>query len=184
MELQYNQDFYRTQIANIPILHHGELLYSWIGRVHQLNATSSVRWTSQTFYGHPSAALAHDFPSHLSFLKEHFGNLIPNIASLSRHHSLFGFFLPWLTAPRINLARDYVKLGHHAGIKHQLGLPASRLGASHPLKACAVCVSEDIDNYGYAYWRARHQYPTCWVCDQHNVILLRYNAQRLSLIHI
>ena len=66
-----------------------------------------------------------------------------------------------------------VRSGGIGGLKARLGLLATRFGASHPLKACHMCMAEDRKSSHIAYWHVEHQYPGVWICQQHRQILAR-----------
>lgn len=67
-----------------------------------------------------------------------------------------------------------------AHLKYKLGLLTSRFGANHPLKACRACMTADVEQYGWAYWHAEHQFPGVWICPVHasplHVLTLKHNG--------
>jgi hypothetical protein len=58
-------------------------------------------------------------------------------------------------------------------LKFRLGLPSSRIGAAHPLKACPKCIREELEQIGCAYWHLLQQHPAVWICKRHDELLMR-----------
>lgn len=66
------------------------------------------------------------------------------------------------------------------------------LGVTHKvnesIKVCVCCVSEDIDYWGYAYYRREHQLPGVSFCHKHSILLsetsrlLNLNSENISPI--
>jgi hypothetical protein len=61
-----------------------------------------------------------------------------------------------------------------------LGLPASKLGASHPLRYCPTCHREALSRDGYSTWLLRHQLPGAWWCATHDVPLYQVPQRRAA----
>ena len=156
---------------NLPILQPGETLYSWSGYVHARNAVLDPRELSRRLFGAPYAALLHDFPAHLDGLDVRLAGALGSPRDLALSRTLLGYFLPPL-APLV--AADVLsrtRVSAYSTIKFKLGIPASRVGGSHPLKACCSCISEDELSLGRAYWHIEHQYPSTLVCVKHERML-------------
>ena len=160
----------------LPTLNHDETLYSWLGRIRLLNGNPNATALSERIFGCQSSALAHDFPSRLSHLSENSGvSHAPE--ELAGVHTVLGYYLPWFTQERVDLALESAVLGTISGIKMRLGIPATRLG-KHPLKACESCMVSQELSVGYSYWRTYHQYPSVWICDVHFEPLVSYQSSR------
>lgn len=152
---------------NLPLLLPDQLLYDWCGRVHRWNGNTDVRNTSRQLFASDYAALQHDFPAHLCELVARTSGTLPNSDDLALRHTLLGYYLPFLPSESahellicaINSATPHLKI--------QLGLPASRLGADHPLKGCNECFTEDGAREDAPYWRLWHQFPSALVCTRH-----------------
>jgi len=53
-------------------------------------------------------------------------------------------------------------------LKFPMALRISRFKPKHPLKVCARCKAQDIEQSGIPYWRLEHQFPGVWVCLEHD----------------
>lgn len=152
---------------NLPLLLPDQLLYDWCGRVHRWNGNTDVRDTSRQLFAAPYAALQHDFPAHLGELASRTNGTLASTADLALRHTLLGYYLPFLPSES---ARELLAGAIHGATPHlkfQLGLPASRLGADHPLKGCNDCFAEDEAGENLPYWRLWHQFPSALVCARH-----------------
>lgn len=65
-----------------------------------------------------------------------------------------------------------MRSGCSPGPKSILGLAASRLGVTMPLKACPECMLEDKRKDLVAWWHLEHQWPSVRVCLRHAQLLL------------
>ncbi|NTV94161.1 MAG: hypothetical protein HGA75_01945 [Thiobacillus sp.] len=151
-----------------------ETLFSWCSRYHRLAATGHDRATCLQLFGDHRAGTAHDFPAQVAVLAAKTSGAIGTAAELIRQRTLLPFYLPFRSlalGQRAEQALCGQGIGH---LKYQLGLLTSGLGAAHPLKACPLCVADDISLHGWAYWRRDHQLPGVWLCTQHQVPLRVY----------
>jgi hypothetical protein len=123
-------------LPNLPVLRSDETLYSWAGFVHAWNANTDVRETSRQLYGSPYAALLHDFPSHLNELDERLEHQLGSTSQLGLLHTLLGYYLPIQSPKSASDILEAICQGSVSQLKYKLGLPASRVGARHPLKGC------------------------------------------------
>lgn len=57
-------------------------------------------------------------------------------------------------------------------LKYSLGTMLDHFRAYHPLKACELCMEDDIARAGVAYWHRMHQIPGVWYCPQHHCPLM------------
>ncbi|HEX7908670.1 MAG TPA: TnsD family Tn7-like transposition protein [Paraburkholderia sp.] len=173
-----------TNIAfNLPILRPDETLYSWNGFVHLWNFDINAVDTSLRLYGSPYAALQHDFPSHLSLLTEFTETQFGSAIDLALKHTLLGYYLPVIP---LDLSRRILSSVQSTSARHmklKLGIPSSRLGANHPLKACTKCIREDIKRYDSAYWHVSHQYPSVLTCPIHRCPLRTLQIKATPVRH-
>lgn len=156
---------------NLPSLLPGETLYSWNGFVHARNGIPDSRETSRRLTGSSSSALLHDFPARLAHLDEALEGALGPIRELALRHTLLGYFLPAIPSGDSEEILGRTLHGTYSDIKFKLGLPASKVGCYHPLKACFACIEEDERTHGRAYWHVEHQLPSVLVCTTHGVTL-------------
>jgi hypothetical protein len=95
-----------------------------------------------------------------------------------RTRTLLPFYFPLRSATEVVEVVGQLRLDGIGGAKARLGIPASRFGAQHPLKACETCAREDLSNYGTGYWHLHHQFPGAIICLRHGSLLVRFEHTR------
>jgi hypothetical protein len=158
-------------LPNLPTLFPDETLYSWAGFAHARNGVADVRETSRRLYGSPYSALLHDFPANLNMLDANLDGCLGSPRTLALRHTLLGYFLPASPCDSDDEILRRTLTGAYSDIKFKLGIPASRVGGYHPLKACRTCMEEDEGSRGRAYWHVEHQLPSVLACAKHLVLL-------------
>jgi len=157
----------------MPEFFSDETLYSLCARYHHLSGNRLAATTSHQLFGVDNAAMLHDFPSHLSSFEVRTKGLLGNIAYLAHNRTLLKFYSPYQPAQRIIVAVEAMAGAGIKRLKFRLGLPSSRIGAAHPLKACFKCIQEENDMFGGAYWHLLHQHPAVWICQKHDKLLMQ-----------
>jgi len=150
-----------------------ETLYSLCARFHYMSANRLASTTSHQLFGVPDAAMLHDFPAHLSSFVAPTDGLLGDVENLSYDRTLLRFYVPYQPAKTIKAGLEAMAGEGINRLKFRLGLPSSRIGAAHPLKACAKCIREDLNTFGCAYWHLLHQHPAVWICPEHHELLMR-----------
>ena len=153
--------------AILPLLLADQTLYSWCGRAHQLNCSTSARQTSYRLFGAPYAALCHDFPAHLSTLTQKTRGQLGPPREVALRHTLLGYFLTTIDDQEAEKTISLITEGAIPSVKMRLGITASRVGGYHPLKLCPDCAGEEQERLGYSYWHIEHQFPSSFVCLKH-----------------
>jgi hypothetical protein len=154
-------------LLNVPQLLADQTLYSWCGQVHDWNGGASATETSRALFGRPYAALCHDFPAHLDHLASVAFDDSLDVLELALQHTMLGYFLVTAPARLTQRILEAVSRSALSSIKMTLGIAASRVGGHHPLKACADCIADDLEDRGTAYWRLVHQLPSVLICPRH-----------------
>lgn len=169
-------------LPNLPTLFAEETLYSWAGFSHALNGVADARTFSRLLYGSPYTALLHDFPANLNTLDSNLGGSLGSTRTLALRHTLLGYFLPALPSASAEQILKRTLTGSYSDIKFKLGIPASRVGGYHPLKACSACMEDDERTRGRAFWHVDHQLPSVLVCAKHGA-LLRWVKDPTTPVH-
>lgn len=144
-----------------------ETLFSWCSRYHRLTVNGLDRNTCLQLFGHHRAGTAHDFPARVGTFAVLTKGMLGTAPEIIQQRTLLSFYLPF-RPERLGRQAEQALCGHGIGhLKYRLGLLTSGLGAAHPLKACSSCISEDVNLYGWAYWRRSHQLPGVWLCPKH-----------------
>lgn len=168
--------------VTLPALAPGETLYSWCGTFHRRAFTGNVLATSRLLFGANYAALLHDFPARLDELEQRTQGVIGSAREIARHHTLLGYFLPFLDAERAEVILSGVAVGSVPDLKMRLGIPASGVGGYHPLRCCPECIENDKVTLGWPIWHVEHQAPSALVCTQHGRPLVQ-TWHRVSPVH-
>ena len=154
-------------VGFFPSLYPDELWYSAIVRFHV--HSGMAYWTD---------TLSLLFPDQTSYPKV--GDMMPNetmqqivrqlpegaldLRDLALHHSLFPFRLRFLPTQQ---KQDYLeRFCKGEDIQPHL-LSITKKLREHPLCYCPMCVQEDRETYGEAYWHTFHQIPLMPLCPRH-----------------
>lgn len=145
-----------------------ESIYSWCARFHRLNGGYDARATSRLLFGHPTAGLRHDFPTHLENFQQKTLGSLGALPDLLLNRTLYGFHIPFLPSNDEEEVRLHLLCGRNSIARSKLGLARAGLGIINPLKFCLACVAEQQLQYGVAWWRTFHQLPSSYICDIHD----------------
>ena len=171
--MKYCDDIGIRNPSFLPAFLPDETFYSLCARFHNLSGNRLAATTSHLLFGVETAAMLHDFPSHLAAFQLRTASKLGDVTSLASTRTLLRFYSPYQPARRINAGIDAMAGGGIDRLKFRLGLPSSRMGATHPLKACAKCIEEELHRHGCAYWHLQQQHPVVWICVKHNELLMR-----------
>ncbi|MEO6273193.1 MAG: TnsD family Tn7-like transposition protein [Rhodoferax sp.] len=155
----------------IPDWFPDETLFSLISRYHFLSGNRLASSTNLALFGHVRSGWQHDFPSQLSELCKRTQGVLGTSVDLSLNRTIIPFYLPLRDEASTNSALASLIDQPQGMLKYRLGILTSRFRANHPLKACPICMSEDIENFGTPYWHRTHQFPGVWICPQHGHLL-------------
>lgn len=148
-----------------------ETLFSLVSRLHRHWGYAGSWQSAQLLFGKPRAGTQHDFPCGLDQFVLSTAGAFGTGEQLSRERTLLRFYRPFRSAADVQAAVASMRSPAVAHLKFRLGLLTSRFRANHPLKACASCMREDVERYGWSYWHMRHQYPGVWICLEHRASL-------------
>lgn len=148
-----------------------ETLYSFASRHHHISGNVLPAETSMQLFGHRRQGSSHDMPSRIDEFVRRTEGILGDPDSVIHEHTLLPFYFPYRTELDSVNAISTVRHAGNGGLKGQLGILASRFGASHPLKACSECILYDQQYIQVAYWHMEHQWPGAWVCLRHQKLL-------------
>lgn len=143
-----------------------ESLFSLCSRYHHLTGHHTSARSCLMLFGSARTGSAHDVPARVQSLVDRCPGL-GSAVEIVMQRTLLPFYFPFHGAQRCENWIAQVSDGAAPSLKAQLGLAASRFGASHPLKACPQCLHRDVDLYGVAYWHLQHQLPGSLYCVAH-----------------
>lgn len=157
-------------ISYIPKIYPDELVYSWFCRyyTHSGHLTNKSAMTELLFNRHNN--LSKEFIGHLNSeaLKTIEG--IYPLKELILKHTMFPQYARFIPLKSMKdalyrLAYDFCDVHHLFSI-----LPRSETDVY--LKYCSMCVKEDREKYGEAYWHRIHQIRNMKICPTHNCELI------------
>ncbi|MFC5607016.1 TniQ family protein [Variovorax soli] len=161
-------------IGHLPQLEADETLYSLYATAHAMSGNTSAEHTAMALLGTRHAVRQHDIP--LRIEPSQFG--LPDDASsllhLIRHHTIAGFYLPFLPAEEQARTAERWRGDCHA--RRRCDGSSRTIGPRHPLKACFECMESDVQRLGRAYWHVSHQWPLSWVCSVHLTPLRQFDG--------
>lgn len=160
-------ELFDTQETPLPQAFDGELLYSWCARFHRLSGNSRANTTSRILFGDPTEGFRHDLPVRL----DHYGQVtqhhLGTVAEVIHHRTQYTLHAPFLDERTRQLVIEAILDGDRAAVSRYLGLSRSGSAAIAPLKTCLVCLEVDRSEGVTGWWRAAHQWPTTYVCLEH-----------------
>jgi hypothetical protein len=158
-------------MLNFPYPYEDELTYSILARASaHFCSFSHKTWLEQTLKNRCAIATL-DFPSHLDELSKLF--FLDKISSedLIYQHTLFPLFAPFITQERKDKCFDWMKGKSNGGTHLMTGWAAGRLPQPQSIRYCPICISEQTNSLGEAYWQRIHQVTGLVTCNKHNCML-------------
>lgn len=143
-----------------------------VDHYHHISGNINARQTSMQLFGFPSPRIRHDFPTHLDQFTDNSKGILGPVSELINKHTLYAFHAPFLDENTSKKVTQAMRAGRFSAIRDNLGLAASRLGVTAPLKACRACIHEDVTNDKTSWWKLEQQWPTAHICRQHQEPLL------------
>jgi hypothetical protein len=161
-------------LACFPDPYPDELFYSICARFRERVQYPNKKNTVRELFGSISAIAVVDLPSNLQNLV---AGLLPGSShtadELINQHTLLPFLAPFLPLERVQQLRADMAGNRGQAIYTRAGLMASTIQSPQWLRFCPVCVQDERQRYGEAYWHRLHQLPGVEVCPDHQVYLLQ-----------
>lgn len=162
-----------------PTPYPDELWYSVLCRYHVRtgNPTSAATFR-ELFGGKDHAAVGSFLPN--GFIYE-IANQLPegilDIEEIALNHTLFPYVFRFQP---LEMKQNLLNRTRHGKI--DFPIKQSRPYEVAELKSCPVCLREDVERYGEAYWHLSHQIPYATVCQKHKCRLIsRQNMYKNEL---
>lgn len=133
----------------------GESLYGWSSRMHALRG-GNARTTGRLLYGREHACRVIDLPLGIGRLVQATRGQLGSAEEILRQHTVLASYWPFATETARRMVLDAAVDASGIPIPMALGLPASKLGADHPLRYCGACHREALARDGYSIWLLRH----------------------------
>lgn len=153
--------------GNFPSPHAGETLFSVCSRFHQLTAWRKQSLTGILLFDAPRASRKRCIPTGLHTLTRCLPEVFSSVQTTLQHHTVGTLYLRFMTADQSRRASNACTVLLHARTRFSFDWASSRFEHQHPLRLCPICVAEQEQQNGYAYWKVAHQLPGAWVCQEH-----------------
>lgn len=165
-------------IAYMPTIYPDELVYSWFCRYYVHSGCFSHKMALRELYCKKSDYLSKEFIGNLNNeALEQIGEIY-SLDKLVLDHTMYpqyGRFIP-LAEKKEALYR----LGHDSCDVHYLFPVLPRNDGERYLRYCPLCVKEDREIYGEAYWHRKHQIRNMGICAKHKCRLIESSVPAKS----
>jgi hypothetical protein len=163
----------------LPQIFAGETLYSWCARYHRLNGGNNPRVTSRRLFGHPTAGLRPELPSHLSNFQKNTHQHLGRLEDLLRQRTALGFFAPFLPPTSTAEITHHLANGHSVNARAILGLSKDGQATRSTLRFCPECINEQLTAYAITWWQTKHLWPSICICQEHGCLLVQAKEELL-----
>lgn len=153
-----------------------EMISSLFARYHFYSGNTDKRDTLEELLGEREIRAFKLFPSRLKYLESQIDN--PNYTNkyFIYKHTLFPLYATFLSKDKHNEVIEYMRENGSDKIHHVLGISTSKVDVRRGYKYCPLCVEDDIDGYGEAYFHRIHQMQGILVCEKHMCKLYDYEC--------
>lgn len=155
----------------------GESLYGWCSRLYALRR-GKARTLGRLLFGREHACRVVDIPAGVGRLAAATSGQLGSTEEILRQRTVLVVYWPFASDTTRKMVLDAATDVSGIPIPMALGLPASKLGADHPLRYCEKCHKEALAGEGYSTWQLRHQLPGVWWCTQHELPLSQVLKRR------
>ncbi len=166
----------------LPPSYPDEYFYSLLTRYHIRSANKKFRQTLLKLLEYSSEKMyAIELPSNLDYLISTLPPLSPHTAAyLIDNHTLYPFYSSFLTVPEAWTLKDRMRKKSYDSL-FQFAKLRDKLDRKHFLQFCPLCLEENDQQYGEAYWHRFHQIPGVFVCLLHQVVLHNSSVPMVAL---
>lgn len=153
-----------------------ETVSSLVARQHKLWGSSTFRATAGALFDDQFYRPRHDFPRALDALAACMVGAAGTAVEAIEQHTLMRYYAPFRSIDVVGRAMQWMRQPRGVPSKVGADLVPVHIWSAHPLKACAICMRESLDQFGWTYWRLELQFPGVWVCLRHRQPLMVQRA--------
>lgn len=165
-------------ISYLPEIYPDELVYSWFCRYYVHSACYSNKMALNDLYCKRSDNPNKEFIGHLNEQAKGCIEKMCPIKELILQHTMFPQYARFIPLEQKKKALD--KLSYEHCDVHHLFCVLPRCEEEQFLRYCPLCVKEDRERYGEAYWHRKHQIRNLGICTKHNCKLILSNVSAKS----
>lgn len=156
-------------IAYLPEIYPDELVYSWFCRFYVHAGYISHKMALQDILYKKCNNLSKEFIGHLNPEMEKMIKQLYSIDELIIQHTMFPQYARFIPLKQKKIALYHI--GYDFCDVHHLFTVLPRTESEQNLRYCPLCMKEDRDIYGEAYWHRKHQIRTVHICTKHKCML-------------
>jgi len=154
--------------------YYDEILSSVFARYHLYSGNIAYENTLEELLGEKWLASFKMFPKGLSYLEDHIYNNNYTADDFIYKNTFFPLYSVFLSKDKHTEVIDCMKYTGNDKIYIILGLTASKFDVRKNYKYCPLCLEEEVELYGEAYFHRIHQVPGVLVCEKHECKLYNY----------
>ncbi len=157
-------------IAYLPEIYPDELVYSWFCRFYVHLGYISHKMALQDILYKKCNNPSKEFIGHLNPEMEQMIKQLYSIDELIIQHTMFPQYARFIPLEQKKIALYHI--GYDFCDVHHLFTVLPRTESEQNLRYCPLCMKEDRDIYGEAYWHRKHQIRTVHICTKHKCMLI------------
>lgn len=155
-------------VTFFPMPYPGETLYSMIARYHIWSGNLNSKATLRDLFNTTSVTAGRELPANINLLL----NNLPDKCTLTvdeiiKNHTLYRYYTAFLPSERATYIYDLMTEGNGSLIFTALGMCDNNMKIDSALKYCSLCVDNDRNNFGEAFFHIEHQVPGVLMCQKH-----------------
>lgn len=157
-------------IAYLPEIYPDELVYSWFCRFYIHSGYFSYKMALQDILYKKCNNPSKEFIGHLNLEMEQMIKQIYFMDELILKHTMYPQYARFIPLEQKKLALYHI--GYDFCDVHHLFTVLPRTESEQNLRYCPLCIKEDRDIYGEAYWHRKHQIRNMYICPKHRCMLI------------
>lgn len=165
-------------ISYLPTIYPDELVYSWFCRYYVHSGCFSHKMALQELYCKKSDYLSKEFIGNLNNEGRERISEIYSLDKLALDHTMYPQYARFI--PLAEKKEALYRLGYDSCDVHHLFPVLPRNDRERYLRYCPLCVKDDRETYGEAYWHRKHQIRNMSICTKHKCRLIESNVPAKS----
>jgi hypothetical protein len=165
-------------IKYFPEPYPDEILYSIIARYSRITLTTSPKELALELFNSSSVPATIDLPSHLIEFQKNTVEVFPySVDRIIESFTLYPFYRPFLQLQKREKIINSMMGNVGWDIHTRVGINASKIVRPRYPKFCPACLTQDVIQFGEAYWHRMHQIPDMCVCPTHLCFLISHQPE-------
>ncbi|MDE6319724.1 MAG: TniQ family protein, partial [Lachnospiraceae bacterium] len=165
-------------ISYLPTIYPDELVYSWFCRYYVHAGFFSHKAALGELYCKKSDNTSKEFIGNLNSEAMEQIEKVYSLDELVLNHTMYPQYARFIPLEQKKAA--LYRLVHNACDAHQLFPVLPRNEGERYLRFCPLCVKEDRETYGEAYWHRKHQIRNMSICTKHKCKLMESSVSAKS----